>query len=566
MSCCSTIPLNAASAPRAKWFAVRGFLAAGALLGGATLAAAFPPWNLAFLAWVALVPLAYQATRPGTRHVILWSYMSGLVFYLSSLAFFAKALAGAQNLGPFVPLWLATVILASLSWPIAIALLRYLVTSSAWPCAFALPVAWVAGEFSEYLLFYPLDGNGFPFAQLGQTQIEVALVPQIADLGGVPVVSFVVAMVNGLVVDFLRLRGQRMAMRPFVRTWIVSTLLLVAALLYGYRQTPPTGPPGPTVLIHARSLFAGESAWRKLAERVPPAVDLVVFGELSYPDTLVDEHMASAETSNGRNDLSIAGFDPTLDASNREFLERQADRLHASVVVGCRHACRDQGDWRMYNAAAFVHEGLGYQGAYHKTHLAAGADFLPYHLELSGLIPPELPFLAVQRRRPSSWSAPLGFDRGREFPVFTLRRKDAHFTFGSVVCYDSAFPDTFRAFYGDSRIPDFFTVSALEALDTTGISQQVFLNLARFRAIECRRAVVRCADGGVSCLIDSLGRIVFSDRYDDGNPLLVGAVPLDNRISLYTMCGDVPMISLLMAAVLLPLALNVWKVTPPTLP
>ena len=56
---------------------------------------------------------------------------------------------------------------------------------------------------------------------------------------------------------------------------------------------------------------------------------------------------------------------------------------------------------------------------------------------------------------------------------------------------------------------------------------------ADLRAVENRRAVVRCANGGVSCIINPLGETIAETEMFI-RTVLVGEVPLQNEITFYT--------------------------------
>ena len=67
---------------------------------------------------------------------------------------------------------------------------------------------------------------------------------------------------------------------------------------------------------------------------------------------------------------------------------------------------------------------------------------------------------------------------------------------------------------------------------------------ARFRAVECRRAMARAVNMGISCIIDGNGRVVTLPgktwaASKDCTAVVIGAVPIDRRDSLYVRWGDV---------------------------
>ena len=67
----------------------------------------------------------------------------------------------------------------------------------------------------------------------------------------------------------------------------------------------------------------------------------------------------------------------------------------------------------------------------------------------------------------------------------------------------------------------------------------MLLRMAQLRAIETRRAIVRNSHLGFSGLIDANGAVVLhNDRQPLDDPWLLGAVPLDDRTSIYARFGD----------------------------
>jgi apolipoprotein N-acyltransferase len=63
--------------------------------------------------------------------------------------------------------------------------------------------------------------------------------------------------------------------------------------------------------------------------------------------------------------------------------------------------------------------------------------------------------------------------------------------------------------------------------------------MTRVRAIETRRSIVRNATGGLSGVIDGNGQIVASPEVADfREPTYLGAIPLDERCSLFVLFGQ----------------------------
>ena len=117
------------------------------------------------------------------------------------------------------------------------------------------------------------------------------------------------------------------------------------------------------------------------------------------------------------------------------------------------------------------------------------------------------------------------------------------------------FPNHFRKFVAKGA--DIMGILTNDAwfVGTTAPSQH--LSAAPFRAVENRISVFRCANGGISCIIDPFGRIAsqtITPTQPDG--VLVEDVPLKNHQNtgktLYTRYGDwFPIFCLLVSLILI---------------
>jgi apolipoprotein N-acyltransferase len=72
---------------------------------------------------------------------------------------------------------------------------------------------------------------------------------------------------------------------------------------------------------------------------------------------------------------------------------------------------------------------------------------------------------------------------------------------------------------------------------------EAHLAISVFRAVECRRSMVRAVNTGISAIIDSDGRIIQASGKTGAesgmtSEVLVGKVPLDHRTSVYVRTGD----------------------------
>jgi apolipoprotein N-acyltransferase len=141
---------------------------------------------------------------------------------------------------------------------------------------------------------------------------------------------------------------------------------------------------------------------------------------------------------------------------------------------------------------------VGYPaGRYDKIHLVPFGEYVP---PLPGM----------------STFAPYDFDYsvtpGEQHTRFTL----GPHRFGMVICYEDTDPDLARQYArpgADGSPPVDFLVNTSNDGWFDGTSEhEEHLATARFRAVECRRALVRTVNMGISAVIDGNGRVLGPGR------------------------------------------------------
>ena len=145
-----------------------------------------PPLAWSPLAWVALVGYVLAAVRARTsRQMILVCYLPGLAYYLLNLYW----LAGVTPAG-------YAALCFYLGWYFVLTgyLLRTVYLYHRWSFTIVLPILWVAQEYLRATML-----TGFPWLFVAHSQHDNLSLIQISDLGGAYGVTFLVAMVNGLV-------------------------------------------------------------------------------------------------------------------------------------------------------------------------------------------------------------------------------------------------------------------------------------------------------------------------------------------------------------------------------
>lgn len=203
----------------------------------------FPPFSYWPIAYICLVPWLV-AVMWAKR--VAWMYISS---YLLGLAFWFLNLYWMNAVTP--PGWIALSVYLAAYWPLIAWLVRHMVMRRRGSVALVLPFIWVGTEWLRSVVV-----TGFPWFFLAHSHHEVLSMIQISDLVGAYGVSFVIAAVNGWIVDMFiqpilvwRNSAVRRPRRVPVAT-VFALGLVVFTYLYGRVQlASDTISPGPRAAV-----------------------------------------------------------------------------------------------------------------------------------------------------------------------------------------------------------------------------------------------------------------------------------------------------------------------------
>ncbi|MCD8483477.1 MAG: apolipoprotein N-acyltransferase [Verrucomicrobia bacterium] len=394
-----------------------------------------------------------------------------------------------------------------------------------------LPVAWVGAEALRLV-----GPTGLPFAVLGFACHQQTWMIQIADLGGPLLVSFAIAAMNGVLLDFLLAKGStqtrvRCAMLP---GGVVISFAWLA--IYGYGQlrigqTLQALEAGPRIAVlqsdgiqfqNSEKDYDGTVLFADLlrlseaaaASRAPP--DLIVWPEkvpglplfnyaylrapfdpLMFSDTsreTVDHTRLAAEWDRFR----------TKHIHQHDRFRNWVSNLGVPVLVGMSHQTIRGDPWPNYfeerNAASmYVPGSLKPTYSQFKMRLFPGAETMPGG---SDVWLKTLGWLAPARRWIESVS---NLTSGSERVIMPIHEH----TFVVAVCSEILFSDSSGVMLAtpspESRKPIIITM-ANEGLLQRNQSILTCKMAMAFRAIEARTSVARSTNGGISGFVDPVGR------------------------------------------------------------
>jgi apolipoprotein N-acyltransferase len=532
------------------------------------------PINIWPLAWVAYVPFIvacspkqFTAENPSTTlrvnsetaeknkktkkkvpdtffiiaYVVGAGYWSGNLYWMSFVT---------------VSGWIAFCLYTAILWPILALSIRWCINRKI-PLVIAVPILVVGIEQSQGLFL-----GGFYWDYLAHSQYANTTIIQIADIFGAAGVSFLVGMVNGAIADIAIavVRPASCVVRPILLQVLLVCAAVVGTFAYGnwrIGQTnkyitdgPLIGAVQTNIAQSVKQSFAAEEQIldelvKNNKECEETGVKLVV-----WPETMVQAILEREVLRLIDDSYSYNLFDKTI---------KEQARMGAYILVGAYGGSpriEKNFDIRMaekYNAA-FLYTPDGNQAPqkYYKIHLVPFGEYIPF----TGI--PVIHNLLLKM-------TPYDFDytltAGTEFTVFDMHPADANHTykFSVMICYEDAVPVLARRFtlddQGRKRIDWLVNISNdgwfvrfdnNKVMPSTELAQHTAV--CAFRAVENRTAVIRGVNTGISCMIDTLGRV--RNGYKVGNlpqnvleregmaGWFADIVPIDSRATFFSRHGQ----------------------------
>jgi apolipoprotein N-acyltransferase len=513
-----------------KLWAAAG-LSAGLLELPFPLAGPLPPWRSIF-AWFGLIPLLWailsvvrdERPRP-LRRAFLLSYLCGVLWYVGNCYWVRDVMLQYGDMPALAP----TLLLLGYSlvlglyfgfFGLAVALVHRATGSTRLALATA-PVFWVGLELAAARI------TSVPWDQLGYSQVDNALVNQLAPWTGVYGISFLLVAANALIAGGIVV--EHSAQKRLCG--IAGALLAVCGAAGIFMNPPKPATTATAVLIQPNLDVAGSSLWVGPGEWDSHIADFTRLAAEQCKTYIAGIPQTGAATGEivcppyaTHPDLIAWPESPAPffqdDARFQKALAQIAHANDAPLIVGNigMDYLSETGGWREYNSAIVESAGGLPLGRYDKIHLVPFGEYVPFSR-----------FLFFARKLTGKVSR---FDRGDQRKVFRL---NGH-RYGVFICYEAVFADEVRQF---ARLGAEVLVNISDDGwygDTSAPWQH--LNMARMRAIENRRWILRDTNNGVTTAVDPYGRVRQSipRHVMDALPAAYG---FRDDITFYTAHGDV---------------------------
>jgi apolipoprotein N-acyltransferase len=224
-----------------------------------------------------------------------------------------------------------------------------------------------------------------------------------------------------------------------------------------------------------------------------------------------------------------------------------------------------------YNSAYFYRpDGTRDPQRYDKIHLVLFGEYIPFRRSFNWL------YQQLKRFAPAEYNYDYSLEHGTHYTIYEMavpipggdpnappHTSESTYRFGTIICYEDAIPYVARNFAldpkGRKRVDwlvnisnDGWFVRFLDdpprVIPSTELPQHAAIGV--FRAVENRLPILRSVNTGISCLIDSSGRIYNEPiAASDGFPAeamqrtgmsgwFLDRMPIDSRVTFFSRHGQ----------------------------
>ncbi len=491
-----------------------------ALLSGLLFGLAFPPFPIPYLIFVALIPYFYLISkRESLAEINSITYLTTFVFTLITLYWVGS---WTKEADPF--LMISGILLMFVNPAV------YLIPSTLFyfsrklfskrTAVYLFPLFWVSFEYA-----YSLTDLRFPWLTLANSLPKFNLFIQAADVIGAYGISLLVLYINLFL--YLTIQDFYENKKLHKKYTMAVLLLFIIPLLYGVIRIKLFKMPEENIKVGL--VQPNLNPWDKW--------------EAGNLDEQLDLYLELSRTAVKKNAKIIIWPESALPVyllvgnyfTQVNRIQQFADSNDVFIMTGMPDANfffdKDEAP-----PDAKVSKNIGmYYVSYNSILLFSPQSFQVQKYGKMKLVPfgekvpfvESLPFLGDLIKWQvgiSSWNV------GREQVVFDFV-EGVQLKVGGVICIESIYPDFVAGFVQKGA-----NIIAVVTNDSWyGYSSGPFQHkeIAALRAIENRRFVVRAANGGISAIIDPLGRTVQQTKLFERD-VLIGDAGINNSLTIYS--------------------------------
>ena len=462
------------------------------------------PWGLGFLAWFLLIPSIYFLNNEKSiKKIIGYAFLWGFIYHLSFLYW----LSG--NIGiDSIALKYFTMLLVScfLALNIVVIFTLYFILKKYFnKCyiIYTLPIIVVSIEYLRSFGLY-----GFTWNSLSYTQTDYLTLSQNIEYTGIYGISFWIVLINVAAYDLLK-DFSKIKLYTFIFSF--SFPWLTGLMIQNIYITPIES-------INAKIIQPNISLAEKRTNLNKTLLTLINLSNQSSNDSI--DIIVWPESSISSRFLINNNYNDKFSRAMNDFLGNEEIKL----VAGLESKYNNQ---RFNSSVFFIGDSI--DNVYHKQRLVPNVEHTPkifdrigYNMGLSN------------------------FNIGTKLSMFKINQS----SFGAMICIESIFPNPTRSFVKNGA--EFIVYIVNDGWYTKAPEPQQHAKRCVYRAIENRRSIIRCANTGISMIIDPYGNITHQTELNNSD-VIEANVLISNRKTFYTKYGNLFSVLNLFALILVSL-------------
>lgn len=499
------------------------------ILSGVLLTLVYPPYDLEFLIWVSLIPLFYflSLKQVSLKKAFIGGSLAGLVFFGKLFSWYFATI-------PFE--WLGITnkkavffafCLLVLFWAIQAAFLSLFIGLFAWITKkiilwrkinflypFILPCAWVIFEYLRAFGFGILwlgketaFGSHWTFGNLAYALHNRLNLIQIADIGGIYIISFLIVFINTIL--FLLLRSH-LRVRPLGFSIVILVFVGLAWNGYGVYQLTKTENEKQTTIALVQTNFPSEI--KPNPRRVKEIFETTL--NLLTNQTAISKNPDLVVFPEGFGLVSLAGDQEIAKYLLKDFWRSGQIFIENKKII-------DENTNSKSRLFYYDLEKENPVSHHDKMLLIPNGDFFPYLTKFF------LNFYSFGIKNKQRF-----YSKGKEAKIAQTQKGNI----GGTICSSIISPIIQRQM--TTKGAELLIVVSSDA-PFHGSNALLSQNLAmsKIRAIENRRYFGQSTNMGYSFLLNSKGKIIAKSS-KIGNEVLVSKLFLSNKKTIYTKFGD----------------------------
>jgi apolipoprotein N-acyltransferase len=395
------------------------------------------------------------------------------------------------------------------------------------------PFIWISIEYIRSFGFL-----SFTFGSIGYTQHSFLRFIQIADIGGEPLISFIVVFFNACLADLLIRLGDKKHELGFslkkAIPIIVAAGLIVVSLIYGtVRLNEPVSNEKKMKLVLVQALSSPRTEWKR--EKWGVLKRLTDLSRQSFEENegidLIVWTETAIRTSLRPNLIHGTSYHVKIQKLIQElktyFIIGSPDNYHKGEntklnVENLTKIYPTKGDEEIWTNSAYFLDGNGeIISKYNKMKLTPFGEHFP--------IGKRMRFL---QRILDKFTDSAGFIPGIDYTVFEHEKMK----FSVVICWEGTYGYFIRKFVQNGA--DVIINISNDMWTKTRAGHFQHFSMTKFRAIENRIWYARAANDGVTAFINPHGEVVKILPIKEVG-YIVGEVSSRVRSTFYTKYGDI---------------------------